>query len=1611
MNYVGGLVGAFKGTATSGTSQLNVPLNIYNSYNVAEIRSGTLAATDAQRGNYVGGIIGYMDNGGSTPTSSLVQIKNYGDIYGKDMVSGIIGSNSVFKNTTMTKLTNNGNIYANNQAHGILYMLQSSTNMTLSYLSNTGNITTSATGGGASLGGLFNYFGSGSAGSIVVESSYNSGNLTATLGAYAIGGLMGWASGNNASGQPTLTFRNVYNTGNISVGAGANPDSNNNNKIGGLVGYDHSSTLIFENGYNSGNISYASNTGTPPYVGAIVGAYDNESVYCWDTFTNIYASGTYTKVATTYNADTVNFGLYGFDITNDNQYHGTTDHANTGASAKTTAELQVPPATLSFPTDKWGQSATINGGLPYLSGFAIPLTVTFGALSKTYGDAAYPSLVLDTNYTCSAGCNFAINWNTATFGQYKAAGTYGYTTSNMFSLGSGADAYEITYDTTNSFVIDPRPINLTPTPGQSKIYGDANPGSYTYIAETAGSSRGLVNSDTFTGALARAAGETVGNYAFNAGTLTNSNYTISVPVANFAVTQRSITLTATSASKTYGDADPTLAVTVTGGSLATVAQSDTLADITGTLTRQAGNNVGVYDIALGTGGTAGSKSANYAITFTADNNAITINKRTLTLSATKTYDGNDTLGTVTLGNFATGETLTYSGATASDTHVVGNKYVNAITLANGTGGGVTSNYDLPGLTGYSAGVNSVVITAKPLTLSGTRVYDGTTGFAGNVTLGGLVGTESFAITSATASSSRVATANKYISAITLGAGSNGAVASDYALPAYSYNATNNAVTISAKTLTPTLTNTGVTKIYDGLTTATAVTPAYSVTGFVGSDTGATLTNSTQAYADKNVAFVNNKVTVGGIAIFAITGGGSGVASDYALSATSLDVAATITRKDVSVTSINIADKVYDGTTNASSVQSTVLSGVIGADTANVNTSGTLEAFSGMNVGNYSVNVTGLSLTGSAIDNYNLIGGTTATDASVAITKKTVTLSASKPYDGSTSLTGFVTVGTGVGVEILTYTGAVANDAHVATLNKYISNIALANGANGGVASNYQLPTLNNANAAVAISTRTLTPTISNTGVTKAYDGDTSTTLAPTYTFAGLQGTDTSATLTNTGKLYNSKDVLTANTITVSGLAISGLNGNGQTTDYVLDNTSKTVTAAITPKTLTVSGLAASNKVYDGTTSVSISNWGSVATAVGSETLVLNHGTALFADPNKANGITVTAAGYALADATDASGGLASNYALSSTQSTTTANITAKTVTLSAAKVYDGSTSLTGYVTIGTGVTVGGLTETLTYTGAVANDAHVATLNKYISAITLASATDSSGGVASNYQLPTLDNANAAVAISTRTLTPTISNTGVTKAYDGDTSTTLTPTYTFAGLQGTDTSATLTNTSKLYNSKDVLTANTITVSGLAISALNGNGQTTDYVLDNTSKTVTAAITPKTLTVSGLASGNKVYDGSASATANITNWGSVATAVGSETLVLNHGTASFADPNKANGITVTAAGYALADATDASGGLASNYALSSTQSTTTANITAKTVTLSAAKVYDGSTSLTGYVTIGTGVTVGGLTETLTYTGAVANDAHVATLNKYISNIALANGASGGVARNYQ
>src|SRR5690606_22837682 len=119
-----------------------------------------------------------------------------------------------------------------------------------------------------------------------------------------------------------------------------------------------------------------------------------------------------------------------------------------------------------------------------------------------------------------------------------------------------------------------------------------------------------------------------------------SNYNITFNADNdaFSITQRAITLAADAATKIYGEVDPALSVSIDSGDL---AAGDDLSEVTGTLSREVGETVGVYDIALGTDGT---KTSNYGITFSTANDAFRITQRAIPFpaaAATQVYGETD----------------------------------------------------------------------------------------------------------------------------------------------------------------------------------------------------------------------------------------------------------------------------------------------------------------------------------------------------------------------------------------------------------------------------------------------------------------------------------------------------------------------------------------------------------------------------------------------------------------------------------------------------------------------------------------------------------------------------------------------------------------------------------------------------------------------------------------------------------------------------------------------------------------------------------------------------------------------------------------------------------
>ena len=310
--------------------------------------------------------------------------------------------------------------------------------------------------------------------------------------------------------------------------------------------------------------------------------------------------------------------------------------------------------------------------------------------------------------------------------------------------------------------------------------------------------------------------------------------------------------------------------------------------------------------------------------------------------------------------------------------------------------------------------------------------------------------------------------------------------------------------------------------------------------------------------------------------------------------------------------------------------------------------------------------------------------------------------------------------------------------------------------------------------------------------------------------------------------------------------------------------------------------------------------------VGSEDVHLVGGTVTFADKAVGNGKSVTATGLSL------SGADGGNYQLASTSAATTANITARTLTVSATganKVYDGTIAAT--VTMSDN-RVAGDALTASYSTALFADKNVGN-GKAVSV----SGISVTGADAGNYAVNTT--ATTAVDITARTLT--VSAAGVNKVYDGTTAATVT--LMDDRIAGDELTASYTTAS--FAHAEVGNGKAVSVSGISVSGTDAGNYTA-----NTEAATAADITGATLTVVGITAENKVYDGTTAATLNLGSALLVGVVSGDDVMVDASSVAgAFADPEAGANKLVTVSGLTL------TGADAGKYTL--TQPTTTADIT--------------------------------------------------------------------------
>nr|MDV6594876.1 filamentous hemagglutinin N-terminal domain-containing protein [Pseudomonas aeruginosa] len=613
---------------------------------------------------------------------------------------------------------------------------------------------------------------------------------------------------------------------------------------------------------------------------------------------------------------------------------------------------------------------------------------------------------------------------------------------------------------------------LTVTPAQlivsadakTKVYGDADP-TLTYQVS------GLKNSDTAAGVLSgnlgRVAGENVGNYGILQGGLglNTANYTLSYVGNDLRITPAQLNVIADAKTKVYGDLDPALTYQVSG-----LKRGDTAGAVLngGSLSRVAGENVGVYGINQGG---LGLVSSNYTLNYQGNN--LTITKALLNVIAdakTKVYGDADPALTYQVSGLKNGDTAGAVLNGGSLSRVAGEN-VGVYGINQGGLGLLSANYDLS----YQG--NNLTITKALLNViadARTKVY-GDADPSLTYQVSGLKNGDTAGAVLNGGSLSRVAGENVGVYGINQG---------DLALNSGNYDLSyqGNNLTITKALLNVCLLYT--TKVYGDADPSLT----YQVSGLKNGDTaGSILTGGLNRAAGENVG------------VYGINQG------DLALNSGNYDLSyqgnnLTITKALLNV----IADaktKVYGDADPSLTYQ---VSGLKNGDTAGaVLNGGSLSRVAGENVGVYGINQGGLGLVSA---NYDL----SYQGNNLTITKALLNVIAdakTKVYgDADPSLTYQVS-----GLKNGDTAGAVLNGGSLSRVAG--ENVGVYGINQGGLAlnsGNYDLSYQGN-NLTI---TKALLNVIAD-GKTKVY-GDADPSL--TYQVSGLKNGDTAGAVLNGGSL-------------------------------------------------------------------------------------------------------------------------------------------------------------------------------------------------------------------------------------------------------------------------------------------------------------------------------------------------------------------------------------------------------------------------------------------------------------------------------------------------------------
>ena len=751
----------------------------------------------------------------------------------------------------------------------------------------------------------------------------------------------------------------------------------------------------------------------------------------------------------------------------------------------------------------------------------------------------------------------------------------------------------------------------------------------------------------------------------------SGNYNITTATATGTINKATLSLIATSDSKTYdGTTNSTVGVSVTGKAAPdTVVATQAFADknVLGT-----GNSI--LQIAPGYTIKDASNvdmSGNYLVNVSATA-AGTISPATASIAAAKPYDGLVTLTApqMTISG-VNGETLSYTGTAllhSANVRDNASNYVSGLTALADNGSALAANYVRPSQTAASAR-NSVTISKVNATVtagSNATTYSGVAQTINGFTATGLVNGETEAVLTGVTANATGTNAGTYTSTAS---GTDSNYNLSFVTGALTINKANATVTAGSSTTT----YTGLSQSVSGFTAAGLV-PGESTSVLTGVTTsGGTGTNA-GTYAST----------------------ASGTATNYNL--TFVDGALTINKAHLTVTANN-ASKTYGDTNPALSAtvsgfvngETLGTSGVSGAGAAST----TATALTG--AGTVTITPSLGTLAASNYDFTNWVNGTLTinkANATVTASSRSVTYTGLAQSASGFTATGLVngeapTVLTGVTTSGGTGTNA-GNYTHIASGTDSNYNLTFVNGA----------LTIGKANATVIANGGTTT----YNGAAQSVSGFTATGLVNGETTAVLSGVTAGATGTNAGT-YTST-------------------ASGTDSNYNLTFTNGTYTINKAPLNVSLTG---QTKVYDGTTSATLANGSLTLTGfMSGEGATVSQTQASYNSANVLNANTVTAS-LAAGNYTASNGTLLSNYVLPTTASGT-GSITPARLSATGTKTYDGLVAFDA-----TGLAVSGVNgETFAATGSGTMGSKNVQTNQALSSIAGLSLSGNNGALTSNY---------------------------------------------------------------------------------------------------------------------------------------------------------------------------------------------------------------------------------------------------------------------------------------